>query len=164
MSLLSTDVTKKKQLSLREVKLDISKRKNKEAPEQERPPTEEEKTYSKLVAINPQLEKLVKRFDLVSQKTGEPLQKVELNKKEPEEEREVENEEPAPDADKLTALAKQIIPEENSYTREEILQRLKDDTKVSQARAENGFNLMLQVGAIEATLRERYYLAESTPF
>lgn len=80
MSLLSTDITKVKRLSLREVKLP--------APELrvepitpilvERPPTDEEIAYSKLVAINPIIEELVERLDLVSIKTGERIRKVEL--------------------------------------------------------------------------------------
>jgi hypothetical protein len=78
MSLLSTDITKVKRLSLREVKLP--------APEirvepitpilVERPPTAEEIAYSNLVAINPLLEELVERLDLVSIKTGERIIKV----------------------------------------------------------------------------------------
>ena len=80
MSLLSTDITKVKRLSLREVKLP--------APELrvepitpilvERPPSDEEIAYSKLVAINPIIEELVERLDLVSIKTGERIKKVEL--------------------------------------------------------------------------------------
>ena len=68
MSLLSTDIAKVKRLSLREVKLP--------APEirvepitpilVERPPTDEEIAYSKLVAINPLIEELVERLDPVS--------------------------------------------------------------------------------------------------
>ena len=60
MSLLSTDITKVKRLSLREVKLP--------APELrvepitpilvERPPSDEEIAYNKLVAINPLIEEL----------------------------------------------------------------------------------------------------------
>jgi hypothetical protein len=77
MSLLSTDITKLKSLSLRDVKLP--------APELrvepitpilvERPLSDEEIAYSKLIAINPIIEELVERLDLVSIKTGERIKK-----------------------------------------------------------------------------------------
>lgn len=77
MSLLSTDITKVNRLSLKEVKLP--------APELrvepitilvERPLTDEEINYSKLVAINPLIEGLVETFKLVSIKTGERIKKA----------------------------------------------------------------------------------------
>jgi hypothetical protein len=163
MSLLSTDITKVKRLSLREVKLP--------APELrvepitpilvERPPTDEEIAYSKLVAINPLIEELVERLDLVSIKTGERIRKVELRediKPEPE----VKAQEI--DKPKLIALAQRVIEGENSYSKEEIVARIKEATNVSQERADKGFNLILQAGAIEPTLGDRYYLTGSTPF
>ncbi len=163
MSLLSTDITKVKRLSLREVKLP--------APELrvepitpilvERPPSDEEIAYSKLVAINPIIEELVERLDLVSIKTGERIKKVELR----------EDIKPQPeikaqeiDKPKLIALAQRVIERENSYSREEIIERIKEATNVNQERAERGFNLILQAGAIEPTLGDRYYLTSSTPF
>ena len=163
MSLLSTDITKVKRLSLREVKLP--------APEirvepitpilVERPPSDEEIAYSKLVAINPIIEELVERLDLVSIKTGERIKKVELR----------EDIKPQPeikaqeiDKPKLIALAQRVIEGENSYSREEIIERIKEATNVNQERADRGFNLILQAGAIEPTLGDRYYLTGSTPF
>lgn len=160
MRLLSTDISKVKRLSLREVKLP--------APEVEpitikveRPPTEEEIAYSKLVAINPLVEELVKRLDLVSITTGERINKVEVR----------EEYKPHPkvkaqelDKPRLIALAQRVIEGESSYTKEEVIERIKEATKVSQERAEVGFNLILQAGAIEPTLRDRYYLTGSTPF
>lgn len=164
MSLLSTDIAKVKRLSLREVKLP--------APEirvepitpilVERPPTDEEIAYSKLVAINPLIEELVERLDLVSIKTGERIKKVELR----------EDIKPHPeikaqeiDKPKLIALAQRVIEGENSYSREEIIERIKEATNVNQERAERGFNLILQAGAIEQTINpELYYLVGSTPF
>jgi hypothetical protein len=163
MSLLSTDITKVKRLSLREVKLP--------APELrvepitpilvERPPTDEEIAYSNLVAINPLIEELVERLDLVSIKTGERINKVELR----------EDIKPQPeikaqeiDKPKLIALAQRVIEGENSYSKEEIVARIKEATNVNQERAERGFTLILQAGAIEPTLGDRYYLTGSTPF
>lgn len=166
MSLLSTDITKVKRLSLREVKLP--------APEVrvepitpilvEKPPTDEEIAYSKLVAINPLIEELVERLDLVSIKTGERIKKVELREEyKPHPEPEIKTKEI--DKPKLIALAQRVIEGENSYTKEEIIERIKEATNVSQERAEIGFNLILQAGAIEQTINpELYYLTGSTPF
>ena len=165
MSLLSTDITKVKRLSLREVKLP--------APEirvepitpilVERPPTDEDIAYSRLVAINPLIEELVERLDLVSIKTGERIKKVELREDiKPHPEPEIKAQEI--DKPKLIALAQRVIKGENSYTKEEIIERIKEATNVNQERAERGFNLILQAGAIEPTLGDRYYLTGSTPF
>lgn len=165
MSLLSTDITRVKRLSLREVKLP--------APElrvepitlsmAERPPSDEEITYSKLVAINPLMEELVKRLDLVSIKTGERIKRVELREDtKPYSEPEIKAQEI--DKPKLIALAQRVIEGENIYSREDIIARIKKATNVSQERAERGFNLILQAGAIEPTLGDSYYLTGSTPF
>lgn len=165
MSLLSTDITKVKRLSLREVGLP--------APERrvdpittilvEIPPTDEEIAYSKLVSINPLLEELVERLDLVSETTGERIKRVDLREDiKPHPEPEVKALET--DKPKLIALAQRVIEGENSYSREEIIERIKEATNVNQDRAERGFNLILQAGAIETTLGDRYYLTGSTPF
>jgi len=165
MSLLSTDITKVKRLSLREVKLP--------APELrvepitpilvERPPSDEEIAYSKLVAINPLLEELVERLDLVSIKTGERIKKVELREDiKPHPEPDIKAQEI--DKPKLIALAQRAIEVNNSYGKEEVIARIKEATNVNQERAERGFNLILQAGAIEPTLGDRYCLTGSTPF
>ena len=166
MSLLSTDITKVKRLSLKEVKLPAPELRDIEPTppiKVERPPTDEEIAYSKLVAINPLLEELVERLDLVSIKTGERIRKVELREDiKPHPEPEIKAQEI--DKPKLIALAQRVIEGENSYSREEIIERIKEVTNVSQERAERGFNLILQAGAIEPTLGDRYYLTGSTPF
>ena len=166
MSLLSTDITKVKRLSLKEVKLPAPELRDIEPTppiKVERPPTDEEIAYSKLVAINPLLEELVERLDLVSIKTGERIRKVELREDiKPHPEPEIKAQEI--DKPKLIALAQRVIEGENNYSREEIVTRIKEATNVSQERAERGFNLILQAGAIEPTLGDRYYLAGSTPF
>jgi hypothetical protein len=80
MSLLSTDIAKVKRLSLREVKLPTTERRVELITPVlvDRPPTAEEIAYSKLVAINPLIEELVERLDLVSIKTGERIRKVNI--------------------------------------------------------------------------------------
>jgi len=157
MSLLSIDITKVKRLSLREVKLPTPELRIEYVTPilVERPPTDEEIAYSKLVAINPLLEELVERLDLVSIKTGERIKKVDL----PKIERPKEIDKP-----KLIALAQGVIEGENSYSKEDIIARIKEATNVSQERAEIGFNLILQAGIIEFTLGESYFLTGSTPF
>lgn len=66
---------------------------------------------------------------------------------------------PAPDSrvDLITLV-------ERPPTDEEIVARLKEATNVNQERAEIGFKLMLQAGALETTPVETYYLINSTPF
>jgi len=157
MSLLSTDITKLKRLSLKDVKLPAPElRVEPVTPLQvERPPTPEEIIYSNMIAINPLLEELVECLDLVSIKTGERIRKVELR-------REYKAQEI--DKPKLIALAQRVLQKETSYSREEIVERIKTATNVIQERAESGFNLMLQAGAIEPITGERYYLTSSTPF
>ena len=146
MSLLSENIAKVKRLPLREVKLP--------APETQEPGraiTLEEITYSKLLAKYPLLEELVETLDLVSLQTGERIRRVEVK------------DEPV-DSSRLIALASKILQPENSYSQEEVISRLQEATKVSQGRAERGFKLLLQVGAIEPTIAGRYYLPGSTPF
>lgn len=73
MSLLSTDITKVKRLSLKEIKPTTPPP---PLPPKELPPTEEEITFSRLVATNPLLEELVNRLDLVSSSTGERIRLI----------------------------------------------------------------------------------------
>jgi hypothetical protein len=165
MRLLSTDITKVKRLSLREVKIPTTERRVEPITPilVERPPTDEEIVYSKLVAINPLLEKLVDSLDLVSIKTGERINKVDLREdNKPHPDTEVKAQEL--DKPKLIALAQRVIKGENSYSKEEVIDRIKEDTNVTQERAERGFSFMLQAGAIKPTLGDKYYLISSTPF
>ena len=154
MSLLTTDITKVKRLSLREVKLPAPEVKPPTPILVKRPPTGEEIAYSKLVAINPLIEKLVERLGLVSSTTGKRIRKVDPEIKTQE-----------IDRPKLIALAQRVIKPESSYTKGEIIERIKEATNVGQERAERGFILMLQAGAIEQTTnQEIYYLTGSIPF
>lgn len=79
MSLLSIDITRVKRLSLRDVKLPAPEIRVDPIPILvERLSSDEEIAYSRLVAINPLIENLVERLDLVSIKTGDPIKKVEF--------------------------------------------------------------------------------------
>jgi len=164
MSLLSTDITKVKRLSLQEVKLPtIERRVELITPILvERPPTDEEIVYSKLVAINPLLEKLVDSLDLVSIKTGERLKKVDIEVIKPHPEPEVKAQEI--DKPKLIAFAHRVIEGDSSYSKEDIIVKIEKATNVNQERAERGFNLILQAGAIQLTPGGMYYLTGSIPF
>lgn len=135
MSLLSTDIAKVKRLSLREVKLPTTEQRVEPVTPilVERPPTDEEIAYSKLVAINPLIEEPVERLDLVSITTGERIKKVELREDiKPHPEPEIKAQEI--DRPKLIALAQRVIEGENSYTKEEIIERIKEATNVNQER------------------------------
>jgi len=217
MSLLSTDITKLKRLSLKEVKLPAPQQRVEPiTPIQvERPPTGDEVAYSKLVAINPLIEDLVERLELVSITTGDRINKLELIEEDlkahpplevkpliterlqkqlqrlnktkgviitettikfqggllgaTDEEIEIVIAKLLPkkenDKSKLIALAQRVIEGESSYTMEEIVERIKQATNVNKERAETGFKLILQAGAIEQTINpELYYLKGSTPF
>lgn len=149
MSLLSVDITKAKKLPLKKVKLSQEEEK---AEPSVAPYTEEEQIYTELIKVNPLVEDLVKQFNLVSDKTGEPLRKVE---KQPL--REV-------DKQRLRSLAEDVLQEGSSQTKEEIIEQIIEQTKVSERRALRGFNLMVEVEAIELTPGGEYYLKNSTPF
>jgi hypothetical protein len=139
MSLLSTDITKVKRLSLKEVKLPTLERKIVEPITsilEERLPTVEEIAYSKLVAINPLVEKLVDRLELVSCKTGERIKKLDL--------RELE---------------------ERSYDKETLVNWIIREANVNRERAEKGFIYMLEERMIEETVDPNlFYITGSTPF
>jgi hypothetical protein len=154
MSPLSTDLRTVKKLSLKGVRLPI---KDKEPEPTIYPPSPEEKAYNKLVDINPLIEELVDRFDLVSNTTGERIKRVDIPHPEPEKKTEI-------DRPKLIALAQRLLKGETSYSKEELIAIIKEATNVSQERAEKGFNLILQAGAIEIIIGGRYCLTGSTPF
>jgi nucleoid DNA-binding protein len=155
MSLLLTDLSKVKKLSLRGVRLPIREIERKATI---KALTSEEIAYNKLLQRNPLIEKLVEKLDLVSNTTGERIKKVNIAHIKPEvKAQEIDN-------FKLIALAQRIIERENSYTKDEVIDKIKEATNVSQERAEKGLNLILQAGAIEIIPGERYIIKGSTPF
>jgi len=157
MGLLSTDITKVKRLSLREVKLPTPELRIEyiNPIQVERPPTNEEIAYSKLVIINPLIEELVECFNLISFTTGDRIKKIDLPKIERPQE---------VDKAKLITLAQKVIEGESNYSKEDIIDRIKEVNNISKDRAETGLNLMLQAGAISYTIGESYFLTGSTPF
>lgn len=159
MDLLSVEIPKLKKLSTLEVKAPQKEETSVQPFTDTLRPSEEEVAYTTMIAKNPLLEELVASFDLVSCRTKErikKLQKIQPRKKETR---------PQPgDSSQLSALALKIIDNENSYSMEEVIDRLREETKVTQERAERGFNLMVEAGVIEATTGGRYCLKGSTPF
>jgi len=165
MSLLSKDIAKVKGLDVKKITSPATERRV-EPPtplQVERPPTDEEISYRRLVAINPLIDELVECLDLVSIKTGERIRKVET--------RDEITSSPASeinpqeiDKPTLLSLAQGVLQESHSYTKEEVIARIQEATNVSQERAERGFYLFLQAAAIETTPGGRYYLTGSTPF
>ena len=181
MSLLSTDIAKVKRLSLRDVKLPTIERKVEPITPilVERPPTDEEIAYSRLVVINPLIEELVERLDLVSTITGERIKKVELPEanraplkplKTPAE-AEAKREEKKPGSprkgQKIEDIARRVLEPQSNKTKEEVIAKLMEETNVKEDRAEVGLTLMLKSGAVEritVNRVDRYYLSGSTPF
>jgi len=171
MSLLSTNIKQFKRLSLKGIKQAKSiatapteKAPLKSAVKVDRPPTEEEILYSQLNQENPAIEELATLFDAVSTKTGRPLRLVDLSEFETSQDSEPVRLSPA-EIERLRELANKILSQANSYTREEIIQRLRDQTNVNEPRALRGFNLLVQSGAILPTPNpELFYLEGSTPF
>ena len=150
MSLLSTDLRTVKKLSLKGVRLPI---KDKEPEPINYPPSPEEISYSKLVAINPLIEELVDRFNLVSNTTGKRIRKIDPH--------------PEPEINKLKLidLAKVLLKGETSYSKEEIINLIKIEIGIDIYTAETGFNLMRDSKIIKlAKVTGLYYLQGSTPF
>jgi hypothetical protein len=142
MSLLSTDITKLKRLSLKEVKLPTPERRIDPITPilVESPPSNEEIAYSKLVAINPFIEELVDRLDLVSNTTGERIKKVKIIT------------EIKPQLDFKTEIQK--IKGEANYSKTELLSFLSLEIVESLIKAKD--LILTRVGT--------YYLRGSTPF
>lgn len=166
MSLQSAKVNNLSRLSLKGVKLPDPETRDLEPASN--PPSSEEILLSIMAEKNPIVNSLVKTFDLVSCRTGEPLRKIDNPEELPEE----VQPDPAPevklkpsDKPKLITLAGKLLQEKEGYSKGEIVNLIKEDTKVTQERAEAGFALMLQAGAVEqSTIKRIYFLGGSTPF
>ena len=114
-------------------------------------PSWEEVAYNAILKRNPAIEELIEAFDLVSPTTGERIVRR-------------EGDPPQIPSSKLSKIAREILQGERSYSKEEIVTRLMEETKVGQTRAERGFTLMEETGIIQATVQGLYYLSGSTPF
>ena len=122
MSLLSTDISKVKRLSLREVKL-----------------------------TDPKLSR--KPIEAIQESQTEAPKEIPIKALQ------------SPEIEKLKGLANKVVEPFRGFYSEEIIEQIMKATNVSQERAEVGFTLMLQAGAIEQAINpEIYYLGGSTPF
>ena len=191
MSLLSVDITKKRRLSLKEVKLPAPESQSRKSDKAEnqiiilsdnyrdannqivKPPTAEEITYHKFTALNQAIDLLVDSLDLVSTITGERIRKItpedaiKATVEPPEtatgEKVQDEPKEPAK-SNKIGDIALRIITPINNLSKEQIIAGIMDETKVTRERAERGFSLMIESGVIQGTNVNTYYLTGSTPF
>jgi hypothetical protein len=176
MRLLSTDITKVKSLSLKDIALSVKAEYNVEEGEYIQPesaPTAEEIAYSNLVAINPALEELVSALSLVSPVSKQRIRVVAVSP----------NDTPLPEINRevLYRLAQKVFyPDRvrffwegselyeaglyetgrtfiDYYSKEEVVERIMNFNKVTQERAERGLELMLQEGvAIETPYAGMY--------
>lgn len=170
MSLLNVNI-KPRRLSLKEVKLSEQEQKVADPTPilTNRPPTAEEITYSKFTALNPAIERLVNNLDLVSTVTGERIRKIDLSgvdikPQDPPETATVEKVQKPKKSQQIGDIALRIITPISNLSKEEIITRLMEETKVNRERAEKGFSLMLESGVIQGTNVGTYYLSGSTPF
>lgn len=191
MSLLSVDITKKRRLSLKEVKLPAPESQSRKSDKVEnqiiilsdnyrdainqivKPPTAEEITFTKFTAIAPAIDLLVNSLDLVSTATGERIRKITPDEAirttiEPPETatgEKVQDEPKEPTkSNKIEDIASRIIDKVNNLSKERIIAGIMEETKVNRERAERGFTLMLESGVIQGTNVGTYYLSGSTPF
>jgi hypothetical protein len=166
MRLKAIDIKTKRRLSLRDVKLSVKEDPKPITLHDVKPITPEELLFSSWIKTNPALKNLVETFDLRSCITGDKIRVVDNP---PEEEIEVEVL-PEPkikreiDKSSLDSLIRSLIDEESNYSKEQIIDRIRQATEVSQERAERGFNLLVSSGAIEITPIKTYNLRGSTPF
>jgi len=148
MSLSSIDIKKIKRLSLREVKLPAPKETPVELNTAPQSPSDEEVMYETMISKYPLLEALVASLDLVLIKT---------------EKREEVKSQPI-DINKLRKITERVLSRNTSYTKEEVIYRIQQTTKVDRDRVERGFTLMVEAGVIETANQELYCLGGSTPF
>lgn len=101
--------------------------------------------YTRIVEVDPMVEKLVDTFDLVDSETNRKPKKTDLSQ--------------------YDKIASQVLPPSTSASPEEIKRNLEKTFKISPARAEKGFKKLLASGAILPTFNPNlYFLKGSTPF
>lgn len=123
--------------------------------------TDEDIAYSTLIESYPSLESLMNRFDLCSVKTGDRFIKTENRVAvKPQHTATIGR-----DYSVIMILAAQILSPEEVYTKDEIIEAIKRETKVSKKEAAMKFDLMVDVGVIAGgSLGEPYSFHDSMPF
>ena len=145
MSLLSINIANTKRLSIKNIILHISKQieiKTTILPIS----VANETALGDLITTRPLVRELIKRLELIDIEIIKPQnQKITHNQ--------------------IIPLSKQILKEQRCYSKNDIISKIIEITKVSLETAENSFDLMLKMGAIEKINKpELYYLGSSTPF
>lgn len=155
-TLKNIDLNSRKKLYFKPIEATTSPQKI-EPKKVERPPTDEDIAFSFMLSENKYLQLLVDTFDLIAPKV------VDVNKTTPDPKA---LKQPQRDikTDKLKLLTTQILELENCYKAEEIIDKIKDKTKVNSQRAREGFKLMLDKETIEVMQGDWYILKGSTPF
>lgn len=137
--------------------------------------SKEDKTYSKYLEINPILAELVGEFNLVYISTKErPKRTLNWENTAPVEPQKITLtdeviEKPKPKfkrakKETISEFTARILEGYNSYSREEIIEKIITDTEVDQDRAFKGFIKMRKDRIIFRTPYRTYYLSSSTPF
>jgi hypothetical protein len=170
MRLRSTDITKVKSLSLKDIELSVKPEDRVEEGEYIQPEsasTAEEIAYSNLVAINPALEELVSALSLVSPVSKERIRVVAVSP----------NDTPLPEINRevlYRVAVKVFYPDRveffyegethetgrtfiDYYSKEEVVERIMNFNKVTQERAERGLELMIQEGVALETIYPGMY-------
>ena len=151
MSLLPNNTKTLNNISLQGIKLPTSNKREVgiDMPLKiEKPPTDKAIDYRKLLSINPELERLVEVFDLGDKETLKPLPDL-INKTKQTVELEPILEPTDIKRGKLISLACKSLKTEERYSKEAVISLIIKQTKVKTQRAEKGFNLMLEAGAIK---------------
>ena len=127
----------------------------------ERQITDEDVAYSTFIESHPILESFLDRFDLCSVITGDKFMKTEqrVPVKSHGKSR------TSGDYTTLMILASQVLSPDENYTKDEIIDLLQRETKVSKKEAARRFKLMADSGVlVGGSLGEPYSIHDSTPF
>lgn len=134
--------------------------------------TEEDKIYSRMLEINPLIVELVGTFNLVYSSINEkPKRVLKWATEEPQKTtfKPQPIEEPQPKIKRakkgtIGEFTARLLEGYNSYSREEIMERIITDTGIDKARAFKEFINMRKEKTIFKTPFNTYYLSNSTPF
>lgn len=134
--------------------------------------TQEDYVYTRMLEANPILGELVQGLDLILPSTGErPKRVLTWGQEEPQKSTFTPQPVGKPQQrvkrlkkENIEEFTARILEGYNSYSREEIMERIKQDAGVDDARAFKGFIKMRKERVIYKTQFHTYYLGNSTPF
>ncbi len=125
--------------------------------------TKEEESLAYLLERNVNLAQLVNRFNLVSEKTNEPINFI-VKKEDQVKEVVIKTPEVKTDKQKLEELALEILRGESIYKAEAIIKRIKLKYNITEARAEKGFKKMVELEILTERNRGGFYLTTAPPY